>query len=213
MMFSTVRRAALVFIPMTLPLIAACAAVPGEPGPAPSSTPASMAVEDYRIGVDDVVQVSVWRREDLGVTVPVRSDGKITVPLIGDIQAGGLRPEEVADRARARLADYLREPHVTVIVTELRSHEYLSRVRVTGAVGTPVSLPHRQGMTVLDAVLAAGGPNEFAAANRSALHRRLETGEIKNYPLPLRRILEDGDLSANYVLMPGDVITVPQRNF
>ncbi|HSH27613.1 MAG TPA: XrtA/PEP-CTERM system exopolysaccharide export protein [Wenzhouxiangella sp.] len=172
-----------------------------------------MAVEDYRIGVDDIVQVSVWRREDLGVTVPVRSDGKITIPLIGDIRAGGLKPGEVAEHATNLLSDYIRDPHVTVIVTELNSHEYLSRIRVTGAVRTPISLPHRQGMTVLDAVLAAGGPNEFAAANRSSLHRHLDNGSVKSYKLPLDRILEQGDLTANHVLMPGDVITVPQRHF
>lgn len=193
-------------------LMAGCAGTP-DAGPLPPSSPSSMAVEDYRIGVDDVVQISVWRRDDLGVTVPVRSDGKITIPLIGDIQAGGRRPEEVAQTARELLSDYVRDPNVTVIVTELRSHEYLSRVRVTGAVRTPVSLPHRQGMTVLDAVLAAGGPNEFAASNRSALHRHFEGGEIKSYALPLREILETGDLRANHILMPGDVITVPQRNF
>jgi len=193
-------------------LVVACASGP-RPDPVPPASTSTMAVEDYRIGVDDIVQVSVWRREDLGVTVPVRSDGMITVPLIGDIRAGGLEPSEVAERAKVLLSDYIRDPHVTVIVTELRSHEYLSRIRVTGAVRTPVSLPHRQGMTVLDAVLAAGGPNEFAAANRSALHRHMDDGSIKSYKLPLGRILEQGDLSANHVLMPGDVITVPQRHF
>lgn len=192
--------------------VVACAGGP-RPGPVPPASASTMAVEDYRIGVDDMVQVSVWRRDDLGVTVPVRSDGMITVPLIGDIRAGGLKPAEVAERAKNLLADYIRDPHVTVIVTELRSHEYLSRIRVTGAVRTPVSLPHRQGMTVLDAVLAAGGPNEFAAANRSALHRHLDNGSIESYKLPLGRILEQGDLTANHVLMPGDVITVPQRHF
>lgn len=212
MILFKLREALLAITALTALLMAGCASTPAG-GPVPPSSPSNMAVEDYRIGVDDVVQVSVWRRDDLGVTVPVRSDGKITVPLIGDIQAGGLRPEEVADHARELLADYIRDPHVTVIVTELHSHEYLSRVRVTGAVRTPVSLPHRQGMTVLDAVLAAGGPNEYAAADRSALHRHLDNGEIRSYALPLRRILERGDLSANHVLMPGDVITVPQRNF
>ncbi|MEE4303044.1 polysaccharide biosynthesis/export family protein [Wenzhouxiangella sediminis] len=212
MIMFKIREALLVMATLSALLMAGCASGPSA-GPVPPSSLMSMAVEDYRIGVDDVVQVSVWRREDLGVTVPVRSDGKITVPLIGDIQAGGLRPEEVADNARGLLADYIREPNVTVIVTELRSHEYLSRVRVTGAVRSPVSLPHRQGMTVLDAVLAAGGPNEYAAADRSALHRHLDKGGFESYALPLRRILEQGDLSANHVLMPGDVITVPQRNF
>lgn len=202
----------IVSMAMTAFVLTGCANAPGLRS-APPASPSSMAVEDYRIGVDDVVQVSVWGRDDLGVTVPVRSDGMITVPLIGDIEAGGKRPEEVSEQAQELLSAYIREPNVTVIVTELRSHEYLSRVRVTGAVRTPVSLPHRQGMTVLDAILAAGGINDFAAADRSALHRRLDGERVESYALPLRQILEHGDLSANHVLVPGDVITVPLRNF
>lgn len=212
MSFLKLRKALLVFTVMTISVLSGCANSPG-PRAVPPGSSSNMAVEDYRIGVDDVVQVSVWGREDLGVTVPVRSDGMITVPLIGDIRAGGMRPEEVSERAEVLLADYIRDPNVTVIVTELRSHEYLSRVRVTGAVRNPVSLPHRQGMTVLDAVLAAGGINEFAAADRSVLHRRLDEGRVESYPLRLRQILEHGDLSANHMLVPGDVITVPLRNF
>lgn len=212
MSFFKFRIALLVVMALTVFVLSGCANAPGL-RTVPPASPSSNAVEDYRIGVDDLVQVSVWGRDDLGVTVPVRSDGMITVPLIGDIQAGGMRPEEVSERAQEKLSDYIRDPNVTVIVTELRSHEYLSRVRVTGAVRNPVSLPHRQGMTVLDAVLAAGGLNEFAAANRSALHRRLDEDRVESYALPLRQILEDGDLSANHVLAPGDVITVPLRNF
>ncbi len=179
---------------------------------APSVAPASSAA-DYLIGIDDRIQVSVWNHPDLGVTVPVRADGRITIPLIGDVQAGGRRPEDVAADAGQALAEFIHEPEVTIIVTELRSHEYLSRIRVTGAVRTPVSLPHRQGMTVLDAVLAAGGPNEFAAANRSSLHRHLENGNRAVYDLPLKRMLELGELDANHMLAPGDVIVVPQRLF
>lgn len=177
--------------------------------PDPTAVPST----DYLIGVDDLIEVSVWNHPDLSVTVPVRADGRITIPLIGDVQAGGRRPEDVAEDASQALADYIHEPQVTVIVAELRSHEYLSRVRVTGAVRTPVSLPHRQGMTVLDAILAAGGPNEFAAANRSSLHRHLDNGEVATYDLPLERMLEQGDLTANHLLAPGDVVVVPERLF
>lgn len=173
----------------------------------------AMASQDYLIGVDDLIEVSVWNHPDLSVTVPVRADGRITIPLIGDVQAGGRRPEEVAEDASQALAEYIHEPQVTIIVAELRSHEYLSRVRVTGAVRTPVSLPYRQGMTVLDAILAAGGPNEFAAANRSSLHRHKDNGEVTTYDLPLERMLEQGDLTANHQLAPGDVVVVPQRLF
>ncbi|MFU8831119.1 MAG: XrtA/PEP-CTERM system exopolysaccharide export protein [Wenzhouxiangella sp.] len=198
---------------LCLIFMAGCAGGPESRSGQPVAATGSMAIDDYLIGVDDIIEVAVWRHDDLGVTVPVRADGKITIPLIGDIQAGGRRPADVAAEAAEELSSFVRDPQVTIIVTELRSHEYLSRVRVTGAVRSPVSLPYRQGMTVLDAVLAAGGPNEFAAANRSALHRSLENGERAAYALPLGRMLDQGDLSANHVLMPGDVITVPQRNF
>ncbi|MDN5782399.1 MAG: polysaccharide biosynthesis/export family protein, partial [Luteimonas sp.] len=114
---------------------------------------ATTTVADYHIGVDDIVQVSVWRNPELGITVPVRPDGKITVPLVGDIDAGGRTPAEVSADIQEKLGAYVRDPQVAVILTDLRSHEYLSRIRVTGAVKQPISIPYRQGMTVLDAVL------------------------------------------------------------
>jgi polysaccharide biosynthesis/export protein len=157
----------------------------------------TQAVDAYKIGVDDQVQVTVWRNPELGITVPVRPDGMISVPLIGDVLAGGKTPPDVAKDIQDKLSAYVRDPQVAVILTELRSHEYLSRVRVTGAVRQPVSVPYRPGMTVLDAVLAAGGVTEFAAPD-----------EVK-----LDRILSRGDLSTNYPVAPGDVITVPERAF
>src|SRR5690606_6543312 len=129
-----------------------------------------------------------------------------------DVQAGGRTPQEVADDIEQKLALYVRDPQVAVILTELRSHEYLSRVRVTGAVRDPVSIPYRPGMTVLDAVLAAGGVTEFAAKDRATLHRRGEDG-ARSYAVPLGSMLERGDLTANYPVVPGDVITVPERIF
>jgi polysaccharide export outer membrane protein len=177
----------------------------------PGAPPAAASVaDDYRIGVDDMVQVSVWRNPELGTTAPVRPDGKISVPLVGDVVAGGRTPDEVAKDVQDKLAAFVREPQVTVILTELRSHEYLSRVRVTGAVRTPISIPYRQGMTVLDAVLAAGGITEFAAPDRSSLHRKVGDG-AQAYGVQLGHILDSGDLSTNYKVAPGDVITVPER--
>jgi polysaccharide export outer membrane protein len=166
----------------------------------------------YRIGVDDQLQVNVWHNPDLSVHVPVRPDGKITVPLIGDIQAGGRTPEQVANSISTALSAYVREPQVTVIVTELRSHEYLSRVRVTGAVRQPISLPFRQGMTVLDAVLAAGGVTEFASPDRTKLYRKSNKG-VEEYSVRLQQILSRGDVETNYTLMPGDIISIPERLF
>lgn len=168
--------------------------------------------EVYRIGVDDMVQVSVWRNADLSVTVPVRPDGKISVPLIGDVKAGGLTPMEVADIVKQKLSVYIRDPSVAVILTELRSHEFLSRVRVVGAVRNPRSMPYRQGMTALDAILEAGGVNDFAAPDRTKVHRR-GGSKTEVIPIKLGNILSSGNLESNVDLRPGDVITVPERLF
>lgn len=167
--------------------------------------------EVYRIGVDDRVQVSVWRNPELSVTVPVRPDGRISVPLLGDVMAGGRAPQEVAADIEARLAAFVRDPKVAVILVDLRSHEFISRVRVTGAVRQPVSVPYRQGMTVLDAVLQAGGVTDFAAPNRSRLHRRDTRGAVETREIKLGDILEGGKLDTNIDVRPGDVITVPER--
>jgi polysaccharide export outer membrane protein len=192
-------------------LLAACATTSGSDAPPPVAT-TTMATDAYPIGVDDIVQVSVWRNPELGITVPVRPDGMISVPLVGDVSAGGRTPQEVAKDIQDKLAAFVRDPQVAVILTDLRSHEYLSRVRVTGAVRQPVSLPYRPGMTVLDAVLAAGGITEFAAPDRSDLHRK-SAEETRTYAVRLDRILNRGDLSTNYPVSPGDVITVPERTF
>ncbi|GAB3330848.1 hypothetical protein GCM10027359_00130 [Marilutibacter aestuarii] len=190
--------------------LAGCASGGSQASGPPPAIEAPAAVDAYKIGVDDIVQVTVWRNPDLGITVPVRPDGMISVPLVGDVRAGGLTPSEVAADIGEKLAVYVRDPQVAVILTDLRSHEYLSRVRVTGAVRQPISIPYRQGMTVLDAVLAAGGLTEFAAPARSELYRSDESG-TRNYAVDLDNILDDGDLSTNYKVAPGDVITVPER--
>ena len=189
--------------------LSACSSMGGstEAPPIASTAP---AVSSYKIGVDDMVQVTVWKNPELGITAPVRPDGKISVPLIGDVVAGGKAPDEVADDIQKRLAVFVRDPQVAVILTDLRSHEYLSRVRVTGAVRNPISVPYRQGMTVLDAVLAAGGLTNFAAADRAELYRKQGDG-TQTYKVSLDRILNHGDLSTNFAVAPGDVITVPER--
>ncbi|MEM7220246.1 MAG: XrtA/PEP-CTERM system exopolysaccharide export protein [Pseudomonadota bacterium] len=177
--------------------------------PAPAA-PAAFEYDDaYRIGVGDSLQVNVWRHEDLSINVPVRPDGKISVPLGGDIAVGDRTPEQVSASISEKLAKYVRDPFVTVIVTEMGSNQYRSRVRVTGAVQRPISLPYRQGMTVLDVVLEAGGANEFASLSNASLYRR----DGSRQPVRLDRILRRGEMETNYDLRPGDVITVPQSAF
>ena len=196
--------------------LVACASTPKlDPALTTAADPeqgADQLAEEYLIGVDDQVRVTVWGNPDLAVDMPVRPDGMISMPLIGDVRAGGFSPEQVAETIRQELSVYIRDPNVTVQLTALNSHEYLSRVRITGAVVNPTSLPFRQGMTMLDAILAAGGVNEFASPNGTKLHRTTD-GVTKVYAVPLGRLLGQGDVEANVRLQAGDVISVPERLF
>jgi len=194
-------------------IMVGCEDMPRVPEPADDTAQLFASIEgSYRIGVDDRVQIAVWRNPKLSVTAPVRPDGKISVPIIGDVEAGGRTPSEVAEIIKKRLSEYVRDPNVVVILTELRSHEFLSRVRVTGAVRTPRSMPHRQGMTVIDAVLEAGGVNDFASPNRTKLYRKVKD-KTNVFEVDLGDILKKGRLETNYQLRPGDVVTVPERLF
>lgn len=201
-----------VVVLLTLLGLTACAHQSQQAADSPRKKAEAKSETAYRIGVEDRLQVSVWRNPDLSVTVPVRPDGKISVPLIGDVQAGGLTPMEVSADVRNKLGYFIRDPNVSIIVTEMHSNEFLNRVRVTGAVRTPLSLPYRPGMTVLDAVLQAGGINDFAAPERTKLHRRSQAN-TQVIPIRLGSILTKGGLDSNIEVKPGDVISVPERLF
>ena len=172
----------------------------------------SQIVAEYKIGIGDTININVWKNPDLSVTVPVRPDGKISAPLVGDLLVAGFTPEEVSNFIEVRLRKYVRTPNVVVIMTNLGSTQYLSRVRVTGAVVNNVSLNHQQGMTLLDAVLAAGGPNEFAKPADTRVFRRIDS-ETVLIPINLESLLKGGNLNENIILKPGDTITVPERIF
>ena len=169
-------------------------------------------VEEYKLGIGDAVQVSVWRNPDLSVAVTVRPDGKISVPLVGDIKVDGKSTQAINLELETKLADFIRNPKVTVIVSNPTSAEYIHRIRVTGAVVNQQSIPYRKGITVLDVILAAGGVSAFANSNESKLYRQTEDG-AKVYPIFLNDILEKGVLDSNYTLFPQDIITVPERGF
>lgn len=177
-----------------------------------SSHNADKIIKEYRVGIDDVIDINVWRNPELSISVPVRPDGKISMPLIGDLTAAGLTPEDVAKSIKHRLKSFIRDPNVTVIIKELRSHEYLTLVRVTGAVNNPLSLNFRQGMTPLDAVLAAGGLNDYAAPDKTKLYRVIN-GKTHIIYIHLDDILNKGLLETNIELRPRDIIAVPERIF
>jgi polysaccharide biosynthesis/export protein len=187
-------------------LIAGCAT---KTVPPPKDEAGPVFTEEYRIGIGDNLKVDVYRNPDLSVGVVVRPDGKITVPVAGDVAVGGQTPEEVSKTIAAALAEYIRDPIVTTTVVGMGENEYLTRVRVTGAVGKPSSLQYRNGMTVLDVVLECGGVNAFANPGGTVLYRA--SGE--HLKIRLDRLLKGKDMSTNYAVRPGDVITVPERLF
>ncbi len=171
-----------------------------------------MAVSEYQIGVGDQIAVQVWKSPELSVTVPVRPDGKISVPLIGDVSAAGSSTRDLSSFLTSGFGEYVRNPQVTVIVLNPASADYLRRVRVTGAVKQPLSVPHQQGMTVLDVVLQSGGITEFASANHAKLYRKAGD-KVEVFPVLLGDILNKGKVESNYILAPSDIVTVPERAF
>lgn len=167
---------------------------------------------EYQLGVGDRIAVNVWKAPELSIDVPVRPDGKVSVPLIGDVQAAGVSPSVMSAKVEEALSKYVRNPQVAVVVLDPASAEFLRRVRVTGAVSQPLSIGHQQGMTVLDLVLQAGGITEFAQGNQAKLYRKLGD-KVEVYPIHLDEILNKGNLQSNYLLAPSDIIAIPERVF
>lgn len=174
--------------------------------------PDTAAQPEFRLGQGDIIVVNVWKNPDLQVRVPVRPDGFISVPLVNDVLAGGKTPTEVAAEIESRLTQFIRTPQVSVIVEELNSAEFQNRVRVVGGVAEPKSIAHRDGMTVIDLVLEAGGVTDFANPDRARLIRNVD-GVTESYPVYLEDILVGGNIDTNYRLVPGDVISIPERRF
>lgn len=195
------------FLILLVSLMTACAGIPEGGNNPPVS---NVEPEPYRIGVGDTISIHVWRNPELSQSIVVRPDGNISMPLMGDVPAEGLKPEELASEISAGLSEVIRSPEVTVMVNSPVSSEYRNRVRITGQVGQPISVPYRQGMTVLDLVLEAGGLTPFAAGDRAVMHRN--TGdEYESFGLDVEAILEDGDMRTNYTVQPGDVVSVPRK--
>ena len=176
--------------------------------PAPSQ--AGIGDYNYHIGPQDTVNVIVWRNPELSGTIPVRPDGKITTPLVDDLQALGKTPTELARDMEKALAKYIREPVVTVIV-EKSTGPVDEQVRVIGEVTKPEVLAYRKDLTLLDVMIAVGGLTDFADGNAARIFRVSEGGKL--YSVRLRDLLKRGDISANVEMRPGDIVIVPQSWF
>jgi polysaccharide export outer membrane protein len=170
----------------------------------------SAVMPDYRIGPGDTLKVSVFQNEELTATLPVRPDGKISTPLVEDMVAVGKTPSQLARDIEVALSQYIKAPKVSVVVTIALS--VYSQVKVIGQVKTPQSMPYHDGMTVLDAVLAAGGLSQFAAGNRARLVRH-DNGKQTEIDIKLDNLLNKGDTKQDLPLKPGDILVVPETRF
>jgi polysaccharide biosynthesis/export protein len=196
------------------PLIISCASSsPVEPAaatPAPSQAEAKPADSNYIIGPGDTLQVFVWRNPELSVSVPVRPDGKISTPLVEDMVAVGKTSPQLARDMEKVLSEYVRSPKVNIIVTTAASA--FSLVKVVGQVQRPAALPYREGMRVLDAILAVGGLTPYASGNRARIVRT-ENGHETVIHVKVANLVNSGDVSQNVPLKAGDVLVVPQSLF
>jgi polysaccharide biosynthesis/export protein len=185
-------------------LLLGCSSNP--PAPVNAATPQYR----YLIGPGDVVNIVVWRNPELSTAVPVRPDGRITMPLVEDLPALGRSPSDLARDVEKALAKYIRDPVVTVIVTTFQG-PYSEQIRIIGEATKPQAISYRQNMTLLDVMIQVGGLTDFADGNGALLVRGTEKN--KQYGLRLKDLLKRGDISANVDVKPGDVIIIPQSWF
>ena len=196
-------------ITLCVVMLSACASQPTTPV-VPFED--DITIAEYKIGNSDQLFISVWQNAELSLSVTVRPDGQISMPLVGDVLARGLTPEKLSKSLAKKLNKYIRSPNVTTIVTSANSGIYTNRIRITGAVNMPLSIPFYKDITVLDLVLEAGGVTEFANADDAILYRKTPGG-IEAYPVNIDEILTEGILTTNYVLRPSDILTIPESVF
>lgn len=165
--------------------------------------PDSQAGIGYVIGPEDVLHIAVWREADLTATLPVRPDGKISLPLLNDVQASGLTPQQLAASVTEKLKKYIADPRVTVVVTQINS----KRVFMVGEVLHPGPMSMIANMTVLQA-LSSAGLNQFANTKRIYV-LRTENGKQQKLPVNYRKLVKGEQIEQNYLLQPGDEIVVP----
>ena len=166
---------------------------------------------NYIIGPGDNVNIVVWHNPELSETIPVRPDGKISTPLVEDLQAAGKSPSHLARDLEKSLAKYIQDPVVTVIVTGFVG-PYSQQIRVIGQAAKPQALQYRENMTLMDVMIAVGGITDFAAGNKATILRRVN-GKSEQLNVRLESLMRDGDVKANVQMLPGDVLIIPESYF
>ena len=202
-------RRALAATLLWLPVLGAC--TEHRPPPAPPLSGAPSEAAEYIIGPGDVLEIFVWQNPDLTVTVPVRPDGRISVPLLQDMVAAQKTAPQLAKEIKSGLSEFIRQPEVTVIITQFVG-PYSEQVRVVGEAEKPQAIPFKERMTVLDVMIAAGGLTQFAAGDRAIIVRRVGD-HTEQLSIHLDRLLKDGDISENVEMKPGDIVVIPQSWF
>ncbi|OON59522.1 sugar ABC transporter substrate-binding protein [Massilia sp. KIM] len=206
-MFGTKKWLALVSATLTALALAGCAST----GTTVAADSPPVVPTDYLIGPGDNINIIVWRNPEVSLSVPVRPDGKITTPLVEDLPAAGKTSTQLARDIEAALAKYIQQPVVTVVVTGFVGM-YQDQIRVIGQAIKPQALPYRNGMSLMDVLIAVGGVSEFASGNKAQIIRTVD-GKQQKLAVRLDDLLKSGDMSANLSMRPGDVLVVPESFF
>jgi polysaccharide biosynthesis/export protein len=175
----------------------------GAAAPVANNGPRVDGATPFQIGPEDILDISVWKNPELSRTVPVRPDGKVSLPLVNDIQAAGLTPATLREQVTERLAEFIPAPEVSVMVREVHSR----KVAVVGAVKTPGRFELKSPMTVLEVIALAQGFTDFASRDRIVVLRQTGTTTTR-VPFNYRKIAEGVD-QENFFVKPGDVVVVP----
>ncbi|MEE9337157.1 MAG: XrtA/PEP-CTERM system exopolysaccharide export protein [Methylococcaceae bacterium] len=177
----------------------------------------------YQIGPGDIVNIFVWDNPDISTTVPVRPDGKITIPLAEDILVSGKTPYQVARELEVIYKSFIRNPQVVVMLQNEFQGVDAQQIRIVGQIGNEgsnqestryrgMTIPYERGMTLLDVIIRIGSIGEFADGNRASIIRKVN-GVQQKYGVKIDDLIDDGDMSENVVMLPGDILVVPESFF
>jgi polysaccharide export outer membrane protein len=208
------HRASIGLALIAMVLLGACASQKGEGLPSSTSYGSQTTSPDeynYLIGPGDSVQIFVWRNPEVSQAVTVRPDGKISTPLVEDLQASGKTPTQLARDLEKALETYIRQPIVTVIVAG-GIGPYSEQIRVVGQATSPQAIAYKRNMTLLDVMITVGGLTEFADGNNTKIVRIVD-GQQKEYLARVDDLLNDGDINANVDMLPGDILIIPESWF